>query len=68
MTNFCPGVETTAITFSSLISNIVSHPGCQERVHEEIDAAGKAGKLSNPPKLREVKEYLPFLSAYLVSV
>jgi cytochrome P450 len=65
LTNFGAGVETTAITVSAFIVNIVSHPGCQERIHREIDVAKKAGKLSNPPKLREMKDHLPYLSACL---
>ncbi|KAH8748691.1 cytochrome P450 [Hyaloscypha sp. PMI_1271] len=65
MGNFGAGVETTAITIGALIHNIVSHPGCQERVHREIDQARREGKLSDPPKLREMQENLSFLSACL---
>ncbi|KAH7403319.1 benzoate 4-monooxygenase cytochrome P450 [Cadophora sp. MPI-SDFR-AT-0126] len=64
MTNYGAGVETIGITVSALVNNIVTH-GCQERIHEELDSARKAGKLSNPPKLREMKEHLPYLSACL---
>ena len=63
MTNFGAGVETIGVTVSSFISNVVLRPGCQQLIHEEIDGAGKAGNLSNPPKLREMKEHLSFLNA-----
>lgn len=63
MTNYGAGVETIAITVATLIDNVVTYPGCQKRIHAEIDAAKKAGKLSTPPKLREMKDHLPYLSA-----
>ena len=64
MTNFGAGVETTAATVGVLINNIVRR-GLQARVHQEIDAARREGELSNPPKLGEMKQHLPFLSACL---
>lgn len=64
-TNFGAGVETTAVTVSALINHIVSHPGCQGKVQAELDAAKRAGRLSYPPKLREMKDHLPYLSACL---
>jgi cytochrome P450 len=64
MTNYGAGIETTAITISTLINFIVSQ-NFQERVQEEIDNARKEGKLSNPPKLREMREHLPYLAACL---
>ncbi len=65
LTNYGAGVETIAVTVGSLINNVVTHPGCQERVHQELDAAINNGELSNPPKLREMKDNLPYLSACL---
>jgi cytochrome P450 len=64
MTNYGAGIETTAITISTLINFIVGQ-NFQERVQEEIDNARKEGKLSNPPKLREMREHLPYLAACL---
>jgi cytochrome P450 len=64
MTNYDAGIETTAITISTLINFIVSQ-NCQERAHEEIDKARKEGKLSKPPKLREMRDHLPYLTAFL---
>lgn len=64
-TNFGAGVETTAVTVTSIVYQIVSHPGCQEKVHAELDAAKRDGKLSYPPKLREMKDHLPYLDACL---
>ncbi|KAH7319357.1 benzoate 4-monooxygenase cytochrome P450 [Rhexocercosporidium sp. MPI-PUGE-AT-0058] len=64
MTNYGAGVETIGITVSALVNNIVTH-GCQDRIHQEIASAKKAGKLSTPPKLREMKDHLPYLSACL---
>lgn len=65
LTNFGAGIETTAITVSAFMNNVVSHPGCQERIHQELDAAKKAGNLSDPPKLRQMKDHLPYLTACL---
>ncbi|KUJ24373.1 cytochrome P450 [Mollisia scopiformis] len=66
MTNFGAGVETTAIVVSTLINNIVSHPGCQEKVHAELDKARKEGRIGKIPQLREMKEQLPYLNACLM--
>ncbi|KAK0104472.1 hypothetical protein ONS95_004761 [Cadophora gregata] len=64
MTNYGAGVETIGLTVSAFINNVIAY-GCQERIHQELDLARRAGKLSNPPKLREMKEHLPYLSACL---
>ncbi|KAK6445713.1 hypothetical protein FP744_10001962 [Trichoderma asperellum] len=63
-TNFGAGVETTAITISSFLDFVISHPGCQEKIQREIDGARAAGELSKIPKLTEI-ESLPYLSACL---
>lgn len=65
LTNFGAGAETIAITVGTLIMNIVSHAGCQERVQREINEARRSGKLSIPPKSREMQEHLQFLDACL---
>ena len=65
MSSFQAGVETTAITIGSFIYNVVIHRECQGKIHAEIDAAKKAGKLSSPPQLRELKAHLPYTSACL---
>ena len=59
------GVETTAITISSLVVQVVNHTGCQDRIYAEICAANDAGLLSNPPQAKEMKEHLPYLNACL---
>ena len=64
MTNYGAGVETIGSTVTALVNNIVTH-GCQERIYQELSSAREAGKLSNPPKLREMKDHLPYLSACL---
>ncbi|KAF8865287.1 cytochrome P450 [Acephala macrosclerotiorum] len=66
MTNFGAGVETTAIAVGCLVDNIVSHPGCQEKVHAELDKARKEGRIGKVPQLREMKEQLPYLNACLM--
>lgn len=63
LTNFGAGVETIGITVSTLICKILDNPGCQEKIHAEIDTALKAGTLSKTPKLREMQDSLPYLSA-----
>ena len=64
MTNYGAGVETIGSTVTALVNNIVTN-GCQERIYQELSSAREAGKLSNPPKLREMKDHLPYLSACL---
>jgi cytochrome P450 len=65
LTNFGAGVETTAITIGFLIDNIISHPGCEQKVHAEIDQAHGEGRLpsGNVPKVRDVQDHLPYLNA-----
>ncbi|CAO2648458.1 Nn.00g077250.m01.CDS01 [Neocucurbitaria sp. VM-36] len=62
--NFNAGVETIGVTISTFLAYIMSHPGCQARIQEEIEEARKDGKLSEMPKLKEI-EGLPYLSACL---
>lgn len=64
LTNFGAGIDTTAATISFLLNAIVRHPETEKRVHEELDKARKEGRLSNPPKLGELKN-LPYVSACL---
>lgn len=66
LTNFGAGVETTAITVGCLVDNIVSHLGCQEKVHAELDKARREGRIGAVPQLREMKEQLPYLNACLM--
>lgn len=66
MTNFGAGVETTAILISTLINQIASHPECQGRVHAELDKARKEGRLEIIPRLRDMREQLPYLNACLM--
>ena len=49
----------------SLLNYVLSDTGCQAKIQFEIDTARKEGKLSNPPKLREMKDHLPYTSACL---
>jgi cytochrome P450 len=62
--NFNAGVETIGITISTFLNFVISHPGCQARIQNEIDDATAAGTLSTIPKLKEI-ESLPYLSACL---
>lgn len=66
LTNFGAGVETTAIVVSTLINQIVSHPGCQQKGHAGRDKAKKDGKIGNIPRLRDMKEQSPYLNACLL--
>lgn len=60
-----PNFLLAAFPGDCLINYFVSHPGSQDRVHEELDAARKAGVLSSPPKFRDMKDHLPHLRACL---
>lgn len=63
LANFSADVETIGITVSTLICKILDSPGCQGKIQAEIDAALKAGTLSRMPKMRELQDALPYLSA-----
>ncbi|KAH8679978.1 cytochrome P450 [Tricladium varicosporioides] len=68
ITNFGAGVETTAIVIGALITNILSYPGCQEKIHAEIDKAMNEGRLvgkGEVPGTRDMEEQLPYLRACL---
>lgn len=63
MTNFGAGVETIAITVSTFICHVLDSPGCQARIHAELDAAHwTAG--SRTPRMGEMRG-LEWLNACL---
>jgi len=57
-------VETTSITITALLYHVLSNEGCQDGIYNEVNLARKAGRLSTPPKLSEVKE-LKYFNACL---
>lgn len=42
--SFGAGVETIAITVSALFNFMLSHPGCQERIQQEIPRQGSVAR------------------------
>lgn len=62
--NFAAGVETTSITITAFIYQILSHPGCQARLQTEFDQAKRDGEISYPPTLSQIRE-LKYFNACL---
>jgi len=56
------GFETCGATIPTIIKRIVDVPERQARIHAELDAATKAGKLSDPPMYDQLV-HLPYLTA-----
>jgi cytochrome P450 len=46
LTHFGAGTETIGITLSAVLYNIITQPGLQKRLHEELDDALKEGRLT----------------------
>ncbi|KXX82964.1 Pisatin demethylase [Madurella mycetomatis] len=58
------GADTTSTTLQALIQFALTHPPAYQKLLAEIDAATKAGKLSNPvPRYEEVVENCPYYVA-----
>lgn len=64
-TNVGAGSETIGATVSSVLEAVASRPNVQARVNEEIDLARKEKRLSDPPKLEELENALPYLQAVM---
>jgi cytochrome P450 len=61
--NIGAGSDTTAITLSSILYNLIKHPQTYRRLQEEIDTAAKDGRISDPVTFKEAQEQLPYLQA-----
>ncbi|KAL7915760.1 hypothetical protein GGI35DRAFT_430604 [Trichoderma velutinum] len=48
-TTLYAGFDTMGITLTATLALIASTPGCQERLHAELDAAREQGKISATP-------------------
>jgi cytochrome P450 len=62
--NIGAGSDTTAISLSAIVYNLLKHPETYRRLKEEIDEAAAQGKISNPISFKEAQE-LPFLQAVI---
>lgn len=54
------GADTTGTAFQAMIHFLLENPAAYRRMMEEIDAASKAGVLSEMPQFDEVLTHLPF--------
>jgi cytochrome P450 len=62
--NIGAGSDTTAISLSAIVYNLLKHPETYKRLKEEIDEAACQEKISNPISFKEAQE-LPFLQAVI---
>lgn len=62
MTNIGAGSDTTSISFSSIIYNLIRHPPALRKLQIEVDEAFAAGHLSSPPTFAEAQA-MPYLQA-----
>lgn len=61
-TTLYAGFDTMGITLTATLYLITSTPGCQERLHAELDAAREQGQISASPTFEEIKR-LPYFQA-----
>lgn len=61
--NIGAGSDTTAITLSSILYNLLKHPETYRKLQDEIDTAAKEGRISDPVTFKEAQEQLPYLQA-----
>ena len=62
--NVTAGSESAAVTLDALTYFLLKHPSTYKKVQAEIDAADRAGKLSDPPQYRETnQEAMPYMAA-----
>lgn len=62
--NIAAGSDTTAITLSAILYNLVKYPNTFNKLREEIDLAEKEGNISNPITFKEAQT-LPYLQAVI---
>ncbi|EHK20388.1 uncharacterized protein TRIVIDRAFT_224106 [Trichoderma virens Gv29-8] len=63
-TTLYAGFDTMGITLTATLTLIASTPGCQKRLHAELDAAREQGQISASPTFEETKQ-LPYFQACL---
>jgi len=64
-TNVFAGSDTTAIALRAIIYFLIKNPATMQRLVSEIDAADRAGKLSDPISYKEASTHLPYLDAVI---
>lgn len=62
--NIGAGSDTTAISLSAIVYNLLKHPKTYNRLKEEIIEAANQGKISDPISFKEAQE-LPYLQAVI---
>ncbi|KUJ08628.1 cytochrome P450 [Mollisia scopiformis] len=62
--NIGAGSDTTAITLSAILYNLLKHPRTWEKLRTEIDDAEKEGQISDPVTFKEAQS-LPYLQAVI---
>ncbi|KAM0545029.1 hypothetical protein ACHAPJ_011539 [Fusarium lateritium] len=67
-TNVFAGSDTTAIALRAAIYFLIKHPDKMRNVIDEIEAADKGGKLSDPILYKESTTHLPYTAAAIKEV
>jgi len=62
--NIGAGSDTTAITLSAILYNLITHPHTYRRLQSELDTAAANGEISSPVKFSEAQR-LPYLQAVI---
>lgn len=62
--NIGAGSDTTAITLSAILYNLLIHPSTWTRLRDELDNAEKEGRISKPIMFKEAQT-LPYLQAVI---
>lgn len=58
------GSDTTAISLSAVIYNLLHHPECLAKLRAEIDSFTEQGRISDPITFKEAQD-LPYLQAVI---
>ncbi|KAJ5174147.1 uncharacterized protein N7482_000024, partial [Penicillium canariense] len=64
MQNIGAGSDTTSISLSAIMGNLIENPRTLEKLRAEIDEKVAAGELSDPPAFKETQK-MPYLQAVI---
>ncbi|KAJ5377210.1 uncharacterized protein N7496_004619 [Penicillium cataractarum] len=63
ITNIGAGSDTTSISLTAILYNLLKHPNVYQKLHEEIKQADNQGKLSSPAISFRESQSLPYFQA-----
>lgn len=64
LNNIFAGADTTAISLTAIMHNLLNHPHSMTRLRDEINKASAEGRISNPVTFKETQD-LPYLQAVI---